>query len=383
MKTRLSQEEKQSLINRYLSGESVQTIVSDTGVARSSLYSWIKSHNVESKDNPNITLREFNANKRKIERLNRIIEILQTSPCTVSAPLSKRLDVIEDFSSTYNVNTLCEALKVAKGTYYNHTLRNKRGNSQFNQKRTMLKPIIQKIYDESHQIYGSNKITAILNEQNYHVSKKTVSDIMRELGLLSIRDKAKYLYKKEQKLQKKNILNQSFTADAPNQIWVSDVTQFNLKQRKFYICVIIDIFSRKIVAYHISNSNSTQLTKTTFKKAYTSRNPKNGLLFHTDNGSNYISNTFMKYLDSLHVRQSFSRTYTPYDNSVCESFFSSMKREDLYRHKYSTIAEFKRSVDKYITFFNNERPHKTLKYKTPDKYEADFWLKQAALQENV
>jgi transposase InsO family protein len=91
----------------------------------------------------------------------------------------------------------------------------------------------------------------------------------------------------------------------------------------------------------------------------------------------------MKYLDSLHVRQSFSRAYTPYNNSVCESFFSSMKREELYRHKYSTIAEFKRSVDKYMIFFNNERPHKTLKYKTPDKYEADFWLKQAALQENV
>ncbi len=83
----------------------------------------------------------------------------------------------------------------------------------------------------------------------------------------------------------------------------------------------------------------------------------------------------MKYLDSLGVTQSFSRAHVPYDNSVCESFFSSMKREELYRYKYPTIAEFKRSIDKYVKFFNEERSHATLKYKTPDKYEADSWIK--------
>lgn len=115
--------------------------------------------------------------------------------------------------------------------------------------------------------------------------------------------------------------------------------------------------------------------KTTFKKAYESRQPIDNLLFHTDNGSNYISNTFMKYLNSLGVTQSFSRAHIPYGNSVCESFFSTMKREELYRYKYPTVEAFKRSVEEYINFFNSERPHKTLKYKTPDKCETDFWLK--------
>ena len=118
--------------------------------------------------------------------------------------------------------------------------------------------------------------------------------------------------------------------------------------------------------------------KTAFKKAYAARCPIDKLLFHTDNGSNYISGTFMKYLKELGVTQSFSRAHIPYDNSVCESFFNSLKREELYRYKYTTVSEFQRSVAKYIDFYNAERPHSTLKYKTPDKYEADFWLKHGA-----
>lgn len=83
----------------------------------------------------------------------------------------------------------------------------------------------------------------------------------------------------------------------------------------------------------------------------------------------------MKHLKKLGITQSFSRTHIPYDNSVCESFFNSLKREELYRYKYPTVAEFQQSVAKNIDFYNAGRPHSTPKYKTPDKYEADFWLK--------
>lgn len=178
------------------------------------------------------------------------------------------------------------------------------------------------------------------------------------------------------KKNRENILKQDFNADTPNKVWVSDVTQFNLNQHRFYICVIIDLFSINVISYHISGNNSTQLAKTTFKKAYEMRRPSEGLLFHTDNGSNYLSNTFMRYLNSLGVKQSFSRAHVPYDNSVCEAFFSNMKREELYRFKYPTVAEFKRSVKKYIHFFNSERPHATLNYKISAKYKSDFVLKQ-------
>lgn len=371
MKTKFTQEQKQELVNRYLSSESVKSITADTGVARSTLYSWISAYkNADSTIAP--TLREFKEYQRKNKYLTEIINILQTSPCSAQAPLREKLSAIEELSSDYHVHTLCKALKVSKGTYYNHIFRNKRENSQYNLKCEELKPVIQDIFDGNHQILGASKITPILRERGYKVSEKTVTRLMRELGLYSIRCSSKRVYKQEQKKKRENILNQNFTADAPNKIWVSDVTQFTLNNFRFYICAVIDIFSRKVVSYHISKKNSTQLVKTAFKKAYAARCPIDNLLFHTDNGSNYISGAFMKYLKELGVTQSFSRTHIPYDNSVCESFFNSLKREELYRYKYPTIAEFQRSVAKYIDFYNSERPHSTLKYKTPDKYEADF-----------
>ncbi len=370
-----SKPQEQEFVNRYLSGESVKAISSDTGIPRSTLYYWIKNYKNAPKHNLDITLQEFSANKRKIAHLNDIVEILQTSPCTATAPLKERLSVIEELSSKYHVHTLCEALKVAKGTYYNHIFRNKRENSQFNQKCKELRPIIQDIYDKNKQIFGSTKITHILHDLGYSVSQKAVVNIMREMGLSSIRGDSKAMYMKYMERQRKNILNQNFKAEAPNSVWVSDVTQFNFNCQKFYICAIIDLFSRKVISFHISKNNSTQLTKTTFKKAYESRKPENKLLFHSDNGSNYISKSFMKYLTSLGVTQSFSRTRNPYDNSVCEAFFSSLKREELYRYKYSSVKEFKRGVEKYIDFFNTSRPHATLQYKTPNKFESDFWLR--------
>lgn len=164
---------------------------------------------------------------------------------------------------------------------------------------------------------------------------------MHRNGWFSVRTNAKALYEYS-KLRKKNIISQNCKTDKPNQIWVSDITYFNYKERKFYICVIIDLYSRKVVAFKISKRNSTQLTKATFKSAYLSRNPQEGLIFHLDNGSNYISRSFCLYLKELGVVQSFSRSGKPHDNAVCEAFFRCMKSEELYRYKYKSEREFRK-----------------------------------------
>ena len=115
---------------------------------------------------------------------------------------------------------------------------------------------------------------------------------MREMALASIRQDAKSIYKKERQ-QMTNHLNQNFDTDKPNQVLVSDVTQFNLKRKPYYICIIINLFSRKIIEHKISFKNSTQLVKSIFKQAYHDRKPENGLIFHTDRGSAYRSNFFV------------------------------------------------------------------------------------------
>ena len=128
--------------------------------------------------------------------------------------------------------------------------------------------------------------------------------------------------------------------------------------------------------------NSTQLTKSTFKDAYETRRPKGDLLFHTDRGANYRSKTFCAYLKSLNVTQSFSRSHNPFDNSVMESFFSSFKREELYRTKYRSEYEFRTAIESYMDFYNKRRPHRKNKYKSPHQKEIEFYRKQKELNEN-
>lgn len=143
----------------------------------------------------------------------------------------------------------------------------------------------------------------------------------------------------------------------------------------YYICVIIDLYARKVIAHKISKHNSTQLTKATAKTAYELRKPTDTLLFHSDQGSNYTSNEFRKYLRSIHITQSFSNPGMPYDNSVMESFFGSFKREALYRYRFKTEKDFFESIETYINFYNNKRPHSILMNQTPDKFEANYFNK--------
>lgn len=169
-----------------------------------------------------------------------------------------------------------------------------------------------------------------------------------------------------------NVVNREFNVDKPNQVWVSDVTYFKLNNMQFYICVIMDLFARKVIAYQVGKTNSTQLVKSTFKDAYESRVSGTGLIFHSDRGGNYRARAFCTYLAERKVIQSFSREGVPYDNSVMESFFASMKREELYRYKYRSEKEFRARVDEYINFYNCKRPHRTIKYKTPEQVEQKY-----------
>jgi len=167
-------------------------------------------------------------------------------------------------------------------------------------------------------------------------------------------------------------VHQQFNTNAPNEVWVSDVTYFKMKDKAYYICTIIDLFSRKAIACKVSKRNSTTLVKMALKEACETRRPRGKPIFHTDRGSSYRSKTICDYLSRLGVTQSFSRAHIPYDNSVMESFFSTLKREELYRTKYRSEREFRAAVDKYIAFYNSERPHGNLQYKTPDQKEREY-----------
>lgn len=327
-------------------------------------------------------MKEFHNLKNRVKRLEGIIEILKKAGCTPSDPLEVKLDALESMHGQYSVHMLCVALDVPRGTFYNHILRNKRTHTWYAKRREEFREVIQRIYDDSRQILGSAKIAAVMKEQDYKISPETVREIMRDMGLISIRQDAKDMYDKE-KRRFKNYLNQQFDTTRPNEVWVSDVTYFHLNGKKFYICAVLDLFARRVIGYRLGKSNSTQLVKSTFHAAYESRRPTQSLTFHTDRGANFTSKTFCDHLKFLDITQSFSRAHVPYDNSVMESFFSNLKREELYRTKYRSENEFRTAVDKYMTFYNEQRPHVKNGYKTPAKKELDFYSKQAGLEDTT
>ena len=228
---------------------------------------------------------------------------------------------------------------------------------------------IQEVFNEGQQRYGAKKIHAILSENGVIVGVQRVKSIMDELGLESIRQGAKSGYKKQQERWKQNLLNGEFKAERMNQKWVSDITYFKLKNYPVYLCVILDLFSRRVVGYKVSRKCSTNLVTASFRKAFEERGKPTGLMFHSDRGGQYLSGTFMKILQECSVTQSFSKSKRPCDNAVVESFFATFKREEAYRRNYTSENDFKKSVDEYIDFYNERRPHSTLAYKSPVRFE--------------
>ena len=375
-----TQEEKQAVIKRVISGEPSAHILADTGIPKSTFYGWLRTYREEQEADKRkaVNIRNFHLLENKVARLESIVEILKSATCTPRSALRQRLYVAEQLYGKYNMHVICDAFDIPRGTFYNHVLRNKKDNTWYAKRREGLRLRIQEIFDESNQVFGAAKIAAVMKSEGIKVSNKMVRTLMCDMGLVSIRQSAKKLYEDEGR-KYKNYLNQEFDTTQPNEVWVSDVTYFKYGENAYYICVIIDLFSRMVVGYKIGKTNSTQLVKSTFQNAYKTRRPGSSLIFHTDRGGNYRSKTMNDYIRSLNIAHSFSLAHVPYDNSAMASFISSKKREQLYRTKYRSESDFRNAVDKYIVFYKTKRPHKKLQYKTPEQKEEEYALKNAGI----
>lgn len=176
--------------------------------------------------------------------------------------------------------------------------------------------------------------------------------------------------KKEDSSVCNNKLKQNFTTDKPNLVWVSDITYVKVNGSFYYVCVIIDLFSRKVISYSVSNKIDTKLVINTFNKAFISRNKPENLIFHSDRGCQYTSKEFRKFLENYNIIQSFSAKGYPYDNAVAESFFKFLKFEELNRKSFTSKSELELSLFEYIEgFYNSKRPHSANDMLSPNQKE--------------
>ncbi|WP_302779566.1 IS3 family transposase [Intestinimonas butyriciproducens] len=364
---------KKRVIKRFEKGESIQTLSQELNVSQSSIYQWRKQYCSIQAGERTYTPKELDAMSKRLHKLEHELEIIRLSGFLTELPLKTKLETLERLhhEDIYSVHELCEALGVTRGTFYNHIFRRvDRSGREAEQAQLMLK--VQQIFDDHEQRFGAEKIRMILSDSGVHVSTKRVAAAMQELGLHSIRTDAKKQYKKRRQLEKKDLLKRQFSVDRPNQVWVSDFTYFRINDYWVYFCMIMDLFSRKIVGYQVSRTASTQLITSTFRMAYQKRDYPENLTFHSDRGRQYTSATFTALLEKHNIKQSFSASGRPCDNAVSETFFATFKKEEAYRREYTSEQSFRKSVERYIYFYNEVRPHQTLKYKTPQAFE-DAW----------
>lgn len=232
--------------------------------------------------------------------------------------------------------------------------------------------LILHIYADYRKRLGAYK-TAVVLQRDYgiHISVGRVYRLMKSLQLPKMStDKPAARRSASNDADFSNHLQQQFRQKAPNLVWVSDITYIKVNGKWYYLCIVMDLFSRNVIAWHISAKPDVDLVISTFNKAYQKRNAPSGLMFHSDRGSQYTAFAFRQLLDSLDVVQSFSKAGFPFDNACCECFFKYLKKEETNRRTYHSLQELQLSVFEYIEgFYNSRRPHGSLGMLTPNQVE--------------
>ena len=322
-----SSETKAKAIAMRRGGKAISTISTELHVAESTLYHWLKAYKTPQSIDNELVIKEVEKLTAECQHLQGMIDIIRQSGYIKEISLQRRLAFALDLhtkTNSFTARQLYEALEITKGTFY-YRLKHSSDISAKEQDKYALMLRIHEIFEDSNQVFGAEKVKTMLAREGIRVSNKRVSALMRELGLESVRVDTKKQYKMREKYVQQNLLQRNFKTSKPNQVWVSDITWFKVKGKWIYVCVIIDLYSRKVVGYHIYSKSSTRLLTTTFKNAYADRVKPQELTFHSDQGSQYTSKAFTSLLKECNAKQSLSAPGRPLDNAVSEAFFSAFK----------------------------------------------------------
>jgi len=282
---------------------------------------------------------------------------------------------IEKNRSSFPVKKMCQALQVSLSGFYRWE---KAPVSKRKLENTRIKERVKDIFSAHKGMVGSPLVTADLRDEHEFskVSRPRVARIMREMGLRCKATK-KFVVTTDSKHNQPvapNLLDRNFTVSAPNIAWVGDITYIRIGAKWHYLTVFIDLFSRAVVGWDLSDSLASDSTIHAFQKAIMRRRPAPGLMIHSDRGIQYASFSFRTVLEKHGFIQSMSRKGNCWDNAVAESFFASLKTQLIHHVKFRDKLEAEHSLFNYIeVYFNRQRKHSTNGYKTPALLEQEWW----------
>lgn len=260
--------------------------------------------------------------------------------------------VIERFRGKYSVEAMCKVFGVSRSGYY--AWRNRQGQPNKDQ---WLVDLITEIQSQSNQTYGCRRIRRWLKRKHKrNVNLKAILRIMRKYDLLSqIRRRRPYMRFQKALHKYPNQLNREFDQVVPNRFWATDITYIPTARGMVYMCAVIDLCGKMVLAYRIGTDMTTSLVTDTIREAKQKEMVTDGLTLHSDQGSQYTSNAYFDLMQEYHIQPSMSSPGCPYDNAAMENFFGTLKTECLYRMKFSCRAEVEQAVAEYVQFYNYER----------------------------
>jgi putative transposase len=268
--------------------------------------------------------------------------------------------MIEPGNKEITIKRQCDLLDIARSTYYYKPVENEE-DEQY-------KLLIFEEYKES-PFFGYRKITEALQKKDYIINRKRVLRLMREMGIQAIYPKPN-LSKAAQDHKKYPYLLKDLVIDHPNQVWATDITYIKLFGGYVYLVAIIDLYSRKVLSWKISNTMDVSFCLEALFEAFEKYGQPE--IFNSDQGSQFTSIDFTKELDNKKIRISMDGKGRATDNIYIERLWRSLKYEDIYIREYETITECALGVRKYFEFYNTQRFHQSLKYKTPDEIYFGF-----------
>ncbi len=287
----------------------------------------------------------------------------------------------------YSIAKLCDYSGVKRSSYYSWVQACQ--SDKINQHQVIdekLKPLIQQVFDKYNGYAGGKRIKKWLGKHHaLQVSKKRIYRLLKELNL-EVKQTKKFRNKNVAHIEDtriaKNLLQRQFNPVGPNQKWVSDITYIKTQAGWMFLVVFIDLYSRRVVGWSANKHMRAELVTQALLMALWNRKPSKGLIIHTDQGSQYISDKYLNVLSAWGIRPSMSRRGNCWDNAVAESFFASLKKERVFDASYKTQNEALYDVADYIGWYNHDRMHSTLDYDSPEEYEQAYKIRISPLKAN-
>lgn len=280
-----------------------------------------------------------------------------------------RFQFIDEHQEEFPVRRMCNELNVSSSGYYAWRTRPASAREMANQE---LYNKIEVVYNDNHGVYGSPRIYRELKDQGVACSENRIARLMR---LRDLKAKQSRRFKSTTKRNKAhqaapNLLKRDFEAEQPHQKWLADITYIATQEGWLYLAAILDLYTRRIVGWAMSERMTSDLTLAALKMALQQCQPAAGLIHHSDQGSQYTDQAYQALLKDHNICVSMNGVGTWYDNAPMESFFGTLKSEWLHHYAYQTRDQARADVFFYIeSFYNRRRRHSALDYLSPQAYE--------------